>query len=136
MKNFSTIVIDTDLDFILLLKEVINKTENLVYTGCSIADHEFLLKVCKEFHPSTIFINIDLPDEGAKRFSRCIRENFTDVFIVLMNMDDKQFGIDKPDPDMADGYLDKNNLFNEVINISEYLKNQYAVKNNRILTNK
>ncbi|MDP2364123.1 MAG: hypothetical protein Q8M94_10170, partial [Ignavibacteria bacterium] len=47
-----------------------------------------------------------------------IRKNIPESYIILMNQDDKKFANYTPDDKIADDYLDKNYLFEEIIKIS------------------
>ncbi len=133
MNEFSTIIVDFDKDFIEMIKEAMYRTENLIYAG-SVADINSFSILGRQVIPSLILINIDLPSVDIRDISEYVRSQYPKAFIVLMNLDGKRFNIDKPDSAIADGYLAKDLLFQEIKRISLYLKNNYRLKNYSSLT--
>ncbi len=133
MNKLPTIIVDCDKDFIEMIKEAIDRTENLIYVG-SVADLDEFSNLGNQIIPSLILINIDLPSVDIRDISEYLRENYPQAFIVLMNLDGKRFNIDKPDSEIADGYLEKDSLFQEIKNISFFLQNNYRLKNYSSLT--
>ena len=125
--RFSTIVIDNNSQFIEMVKKSLERTENLAYAGCA-TNIEEVQKICSQFVPSIALINIDLPNSEAVKISGYLKTNYQNVFIVMMNIDGKQFVDNKPITEMADRYLEKNSLFQEVNKLSVYLKNSKMVK--------
>ncbi len=133
MNKFSTIIVDYDKEFIEMIKKAIDQTENLIYAG-SVADINSFSILGRQVIPSLILINIDLPSVDIRDISEYVRSQYPKAFIVLMNLDGKRFNIDKPDSAIADGYLAKDLLFQEIKRISLYLKNNYRLKNYSSLT--
>ncbi len=132
MNKLPAIIVDNDKKFVDLIRESMNKTENLLYAGFA-SNVEELKKMCGQFIPSLVLINIDLPDSGAIKAVTFIKEKCPNVFVVLMNMDGKKFGEYQSAQKIADGYLDKNYLFDEIKKISEFLKNSHKVKDLSVL---
>lgn len=132
MNKLHTIIIDNDKKFVDLVKESIRKTDNLLYAGFALNLDE-LKKICAQFIPSLILINIDLADSEAIKTVNYIKEKYQSVFVVLMNMDGKRFGEYQSAEKIADGYLDKNFLFDEVKKISIFLENSRKVKDFSVL---
>jgi len=133
MNKFSTIIVDYDKDFIEMIKRAMDRTENLIYKG-SVANIEEITILGRQVIPSLILINIDLPSVDIRDLSEYVRSQYPKAFIVLMNLDGKRFNIDKPDSAIADGYLAKDLLFQEIKKISFYLKNNFRLKNYSSLT--
>lgn len=133
MNKFSTIIIDYDKDFIEMIKRAMDRTENLIYKG-SVANIEEITILGRQVIPSLILINIDLPSVDIRDISEFVRSQYPKAFIILMNLDGKRFNIDKPDSAIADGYLAKDLLFQEIKKISFYLKNNFRLKNYSSLT--
>ena len=133
MNKISTIIVDYDKEFIEMIKKAIDRTENLIYAG-SVADFDEFSNLGNQLIPSLILINIDLPSVDIRDISEYFRAKYPQAFIVLMNLDGKRFNIDKPDSAIADGYLEKDSLFQEIKKISFYLKNNFRLKNYSSLT--
>jgi DNA-binding NarL/FixJ family response regulator len=133
MNKLPTIIVDCDKDFIEMIKEAIDRTENLIYAG-SVSDLNEFSILCSQVIPSLILINIDLPSVDIRDISEYLRTEYPQAFIVLMNIDGKRFNIDKPDSSIANGYLEKDSLFQEIKNISFFLQNNYRLKNYSSLT--
>ncbi len=132
MNKLPTIIVDNDKKFVDLVKESMKKTDNLLYAGLALNLDE-LKKICAQFIPSLILINIDLADYEAIKTVNYIKEKYQSVFVVLMNMDGKRFGEYQSVEKIADGYLDKNFLFDEVKKISIFLEDSRKVKDFSVL---
>jgi DNA-binding NarL/FixJ family response regulator len=127
MNKLHTLIIDYDKEFIEMIEKAIGRTENLIYAG-SVANLSELSIISNQVIPSLILINIDLASVDIRDISESLRMQYPHAFIVLMNLDGKRFNIDKPDSSIADGYLEKDSLFQEIKKISIFLMNSYRSK--------
>lgn len=119
IKQVTTLIIDHDQAFIELVKNAIERTDNLTYIGSSPAGKDFE-KLCHKINPVLVLLNIDLQNSNANELSINLKECFPDSCIILMNLDDKKFASYTPDEKVADDYLDKHILFEEIQKISKY----------------
>ena len=117
----STVVIENDIRLIDLIIEAINRTDYLIYKGYAF-DVESVEEMCSEINAKLILLNINIGQPGFKEFSKKIKTITPDSFIVLMNLDEKKFANYYPEEKDVDGYLDLNDLFNEMTKISKYFE--------------
>lgn len=120
-KQVTTLVIDHDDKFIELVKTAIDRTDNLDFAG-STSRKEDLSNLCNKINPQIVLLNIDIKDQSFQEFIKLIRKNFPETFIILMNLDDRNFADYNPEDKIADNYLDKNSLFEEIIKVSNYFE--------------
>ena len=121
IKQVTTLVIDYDKAFIELVKIAIKRTDNLSFVGSSPGGKD-IEKLCHKINPRLVLLNIDLQASNANELSTNLKECFPDSTIILMNLDDKKFAGYTPENKVADDYLDKNFLFEEIQKISKYFK--------------
>ena len=127
----SAVVIDHDNKFIDLVKKAIDRTDNLSFIGSSSGGKE-IDELCHKINPMIVLLNIDLQNSNSNELSINLKKCFPDSFIILMNLDDKKFASYNPDERVADDYLDKNFLFEEIQKISKYFKEK--PKLNKVIT--
>lgn len=127
MNKLPTIIIDGDKEFIEMIKKALSRTENLIFAG-SVADLNEFFILSNQVIPSLILINIDLSSIDIRDTTAFLRREYPQAFIVLMNIDGKRFNIDKPENTIADGYLEKDSLFQEINTISIFFSNSYRSK--------
>lgn len=117
----STIIIDHDKNFVDLLINAIERTDNLKFVGSAKCTEE-VNNISREFIPSLVLLNIDLENSNSLNISRELKNKFPEAYLVIMNMDDKKFASNNSEEMVADNYLDKHSLFEEINKISSYFK--------------
>lgn len=130
MEKVETYIVDTDNNFIELIKQALLRTNNLRFKN-KIGSIEDLQKIKKSSTKKLFLINIDLENPSYSEFINLIEKEFTNSLSIIMNLDEKKFSAYQSEEKAGNEFLDKANLFDEILKISKYF-NQQKITNTLI----
>lgn len=111
------------------LKSIVNKNCRFLITGEAGSGNEGIEKV-KELKPDLVIIDISLPDINGIQILREIKEEFSQIFVIVLSMHSETGNIVKAFKYGANAYLVKESAANKLIDCLETVfKGNYYLDN-------
>lgn len=82
------VIIDDDIDFCILFKRILKKSNHEVYVQHALKDG---FRLIDEVHPEVIFLDNNLPDGEGWMWAKKIKMDLPNAFINLMSANDRSF---------------------------------------------